>query len=125
MKMTFPRFHAAPKPGAPEHQLQKLHSAFLVKLRNDRVRLTILAAELSRGENVAHILENIRLLADGVRGSAATFDATEVDIAAHALEQAAGAASVLQEHNSDVDVWAALETLRDLLGSASCGRAAL
>jgi hypothetical protein len=85
------------------------------------VRLTLLAAELTLGADAAHTLENIRLFAHEVRGDAAALDAAEVDIAAHALELAAEAAAVLQAGNSDVDAWAALEVLRDLLGSASGG----
>ena len=103
---------------------EKLHRALLARLRNDRVRLTILAAELTRGADTAHAFDNIRLFAHEVRGVAATFDATEVDIAAHALERAAAAAVALQAENSDVDAWAALEALRDLLGSASSKTAA-
>jgi hypothetical protein len=85
-KMTQPGTRAVPMPGAPSGRSEKVHRAFLVRLRNDRVRLTLLAA--------------------------------------HALELAAGAAAVLQADNSDVDAWAALEVLRDLLGSASGGIAA-
>jgi hypothetical protein len=123
MKTTESRTGAGPKPGTPDDQLEKQRNAFLVTLRNERVQLTILAAALSRGGGRAHILEDIRLLAHGVQGAAVGFDAAEVGIAAHALERAAGAASVLQESDSDVDVWAALETLRDVLGSACGGRA--
>jgi HPt (histidine-containing phosphotransfer) domain-containing protein len=125
MKMTLLRARGAPKPGAPDRRIEKLHGAFLAKLRNDRVRLTILAAQLSRGGGTAHTLEDIRLLAHGVRGAAATFSATEVGIAAQALERVAAAESVLEEGDSEVDLWAALEDLRDLLGSVGGGRAAL
>ena len=122
--MTEPRTRAVPIPGSASGRSEKVRRAFLVKLRNDRVRLTILAAELTRGADAAHALENIRLFAHEVRGDAAAFNATEVDIAAYALERAAGDAAVLQADNSDADTWAALEALRDLLGSASCGIAA-
>jgi hypothetical protein len=123
--MTEPRTRAVPVPGSASGRSEKVRRAFLVKLRSDRVRLTILAAELTRGgADAAHALENIRLFAHEVRGDAAAVNATEVDIAAHALERAAGDAAVLQADNSDADTWAALEALRDLLGSASCGIAA-
>jgi hypothetical protein len=104
--------------GARTGRSEKRRHAFRVRLRNDRVRLTILAAELTRGADTAHAFDNIRLFAHEVRGAATAFDATEVDIAAHALERAAAAAVALQAENSDVDAWAALEALRDLLGSA-------
>jgi hypothetical protein len=128
--MTESRTHAVPvrrmrRTGAPAGRSEKLHHAFLVRLRNDRVRLTILAAELTRGADTAHAFDDIRLFAHEVRGAAAAFDATEVDIAAHTLERAAAAAMVLQAENSDIDAWAALEALRDLLGSASSKTAAL
>jgi hypothetical protein len=45
-------------------------------------------------------------------------------IAAHALERAAEAASAIRANNSDVDVWAALEALRDLLGTVNGEKAA-
>jgi HPt (histidine-containing phosphotransfer) domain-containing protein len=110
--------------GPPADRSEKLRRAFLARLRNDRVRLTILAAELTRGADTAHAFDNLRLFAHEVRGAAAACDASEVDIAAHALERAAAAAMVLQAENSDVDAWAALEALRDLLGSASSKTAA-
>ena len=122
--MTESRTRAALKPGAPSGRPKKVNRAFLVRLRKDRVRLTILAAELTRGADAAHAFENIRSFAHEVRGDAVAFNATEVDIAAFALERAAGAAAVLQADNCDVDAWAALEALRDLLGSASGGMAA-
>jgi hypothetical protein len=128
-KMTESRIRAVPvrrmrRPGAPGGRSEKLRHAFLDRLRDDRVRLTILAAELTRGADTTHAFDNIRLFAREVRGSAAAFDATEVDIAAHALERAAAAATALKADNSDVDAWAALEALRDLLGSASSKTAA-
>ena len=119
--MTESRTRAAPMPGAPSGRSEKVRRAFLVRLRSDRVRLTILAAELTRGADTAHAFEEIRLFAHQIRGDAAASDAAEVHIAAHALERAAGAAAILQADNSDVDAWAALEALRDLLGSASGG----
>jgi hypothetical protein len=122
--MTESRTRAAPIPGAPAGRSEKVHHAFLIRLAKDRIRLTILAAELTRGADAAHAFENIRLFAHEVRGDAAAFNATEVDIAAYALERAAGAAAVLQADNSDAGAWAALEALRDLLGSASGGIAA-
>jgi hypothetical protein len=99
-KMTQPGTRAVPMPGAPSGRSEKVHRAFLVRLRNDRVRLTLLAAELTRGAGTAHAFENIRLFAHEVRGDAAAFDAAEVDIAAHALELAAGAAPMSDRRNS-------------------------
>jgi Hpt domain len=112
-------------PSVPDRRFEKRRDAFLVRLRNDRARLTILAAELSRGADAVRSFENLQSLAHEVRGAATTFDATEVEIAARALERAAGDASALHAGNSDVDVWIALETLRDLLGNTSGGRAAV
>jgi hypothetical protein len=119
--MTDPRDRAGPIPGAPSGRSEKVRRAFLVRLRTDRVRLTILAAELTRGADTARAFENIRLFAHQVRGDAAASDAAAVHVAAYALERAAGTAAVLQADNSDIDAWAALEALRDLLGSASGG----
>jgi hypothetical protein len=93
--MTESRTRAVLIPGAPAGRPDKVHHAFLVRLRNGRVRLTILAAELTRGADTAHAFENIRLFAHEVRDDAAMLDATELDIAAHALERAAAAAAVL------------------------------
>jgi hypothetical protein len=53
----------------------------------------------------------------GVGAAAATFGAAEVGTAARALERAVDAVPVLHSNRSAVDVWAALETLRDLSGS--------
>jgi hypothetical protein len=60
---------------------------------------------------------DIRSLARGVGAAAATFGAADVGTAARALEHAVDAVPVLHSNNSDVDIWTALETLRDLLGS--------
>jgi hypothetical protein len=104
------------KPGWSAGRLAKVHDAYLGKLRDDRVRLTIIAARLSRGGDTARVLEDIQSLAQGVRVAAATSGAVELSAAARALEQAVEIASVNHSNNTDVDVWAALETLRDLLG---------
>lgn len=108
---------AVRKPGWTAGRIAKLHDTFLGKLRNDRVRLTISAARLSRGGDIARALEDIRSLAQGVRAEAATFGAAEVGAAARALEQAVYAMSGLHSNSLEADVWAALEKLRDLLGS--------
>lgn len=108
---------AVRKPGWSAGRLAKLHDTFLGKLRNDRVRLTIIAARLSRGGDPARALDDIRSLAQGVHAAAATVGAAEVGTAARSLERAVDAASVQGTNNANVDVWAALETLRDLLGS--------
>jgi hypothetical protein len=108
---------AMQKPSWSAGRLAKLHNAFLGKLRDDRVRLTIIAARLSRGGNTARVFEDIRSLAQGVRVTAATAGAVELGTAARALEQAVEIASVHHSNNTDVDVWSALETLRDLLGT--------
>jgi HPt (histidine-containing phosphotransfer) domain-containing protein len=110
---------AVRKPGWSAGRLAKLHDTLLGKLRNDRVRLTIIAARLSRGGDTARVLEDIRSLAQGVRAEAATFGAAEVSAAAHGLEQAVDAKSGLHSNNLDADVWVALENLRDLLGGVS------
>jgi HPt (histidine-containing phosphotransfer) domain-containing protein len=127
--MTESRTRAAPerhirRTGAQAGRSEKVHHAFLVKLRDHRVRLTILAAGLSRGADTAHNLASIRSLAHEIGGAAAAFEATGVGIAAQALERAAETASGLHANNSDVDVWDALEALRDLLGIVSGERAA-
>lgn len=108
---------AVRKPGLPEGRLAKLHDAFLGKLRHARVRLTIIAARLSRGGDTTRVLVDIRSLAQEVGAVAAPFGALEVGAAARALERAVEAASDPNSNNADVDVWAALESLRDLLGS--------
>jgi hypothetical protein len=108
---------AMQKAGWSAGRLAKVHGAFLGKLRDDRVRLTIIAARLSRGGDTARVLEDIRSLAQGVRVAAATSGTVELGTAARALEQAVEIASAHHSNNTDVDVWAALETLRDLLGS--------
>jgi hypothetical protein len=117
MKNAGTRPAALRQPGLSAGRLAKLHDAFLGKLRNDRVRLTIIAARLSRGGETARAFVDIRSLAQGVGAAAATFGAADVGTAARALERAVDAVPVLHSNNSDVDVWAALETLRDLLGS--------
>jgi hypothetical protein len=122
LKRSRPRGRAVLKSAGTGGRIATRADAFLGKLVGDRVRLTILAAALTRGADKANTLENIRSLAHGVRGAAATFSATEIRIAAQALEQAAGVAPVMHESESDVDVWAALETLRDLLGVVTSGR---
>jgi hypothetical protein len=122
--MADSRSQAGSIPGAPARRAKKLQHALLVSLRDHRVRLTILAAGLSRGADAAQLFESIRSLAHEIRAAATKFQAIEVGIAAHALERAAEAASGIQADNSDVDVWAALEALRDLLGTVSGERAA-
>jgi hypothetical protein len=107
---------AVQKPSWSDRRLAKLHDRLLNELRNDRVRLTIIAARLSRGGDTARVLEDIRSLAQGVRAAAVLAGADEVGSAARALEQAVEM-SVSHANISDADVWAALETLRDLLGS--------
>jgi hypothetical protein len=101
----------------PDRRLAKLHDTFLGNLRNARVRLTIVAARLSRGGDTARVLVDIRSLAQEVGVAAAASDAAEVVAAARALEGAVDAVSAPHTNNSHVDVWAELETLRDLLGS--------
>jgi hypothetical protein len=105
------------KPGWSAGRLARQHDIFLGRLRNDRARLTIIAARLSRGGDTARVLEDIRSLAQGVRAVAAIAGAAEVGTAARALEQAVEIASIPHSNNTNVDVWSALETLRDLLGS--------
>jgi hypothetical protein len=100
-------------------RLAKLRDTFLGGLRNDRVRLTIIAARLSRGGDTARVLVDSRSLARGVGAAAATFGAAEVGTAARALEHAVDAVPDLNSNTSAVEVWAALEILRDLLGSVA------
>jgi HPt (histidine-containing phosphotransfer) domain-containing protein len=106
-----------PMRSASDDRFEELREAFHIRLRSDRVRLTTLAAALARGEeDPARVFESIRLCAHRVRGAAAIFEASEVNVAANALEQAAGSASIGHADNSDAAVWTALETLVDLLG---------
>lgn len=117
MKSTEYSPRTAPARSAPDERFEELREAFHIRLRSDRVRLTTLAAALARGkEDPARVFENIRLCAHRVRGAAAIFEASEVGVAANALEQAAGSASIGHADNSDPAVWTALETLVDLLG---------
>jgi hypothetical protein len=113
---------AVRKPGWSAGRFAKQHDTFLGSLRNDSARLTIIAARLSRGGDTARVLEDIRSLAQGVRTAAAIADAAEVGTAAVALEQAVEIASVPYSNSTDVDVWTALEALRDLLGGVGGGR---
>jgi hypothetical protein len=103
-------------PGLSASRLAKLHDTSVGKLRNDRVRLTIVAARLSRGGDTARVLEDLRSLAQGVRAAAVAVGAAEVSNAARTLEWAVEVAPIPYSNNSIVDVWAALEILRDELG---------
>jgi chemotaxis protein histidine kinase CheA len=104
----------------PDDRFEELRDAFYARLRSDRERLTTLAAALTHAEgDAARIFEDIQLFAHRVGGAAAIFDASEVGIAANALERAAGSASTGHAANSDASVRTALETLVDLLGATA------
>lgn len=106
----------SPAPIPSQEPFDELRDLFFARLRSDRMRLTALAAALSRAEgDPAHTFEDIQLFAHRLRGGAAIFETPEVGIDANALEQAAASASVAHADNSDASVWRALENLLDRL----------
>jgi HPt (histidine-containing phosphotransfer) domain-containing protein len=120
MKSTRYLAHTAPKPAEADDAFERLREAFHARLRSDRVRLTILGAVLARAEgDPGHIFEDIRSFAHRLRGASAIFEAQEIGIAAHALEQAACSASIANADNADASVWSALESLVDRLPGTS------
>jgi HPt (histidine-containing phosphotransfer) domain-containing protein len=111
----------APAPAAMDHEFDRIRTAFYARLRCDRMRLTTLAASLSRVEgHPGGIFKALQGLAHRIRGAAAVFDASDLEGAAYALEQAATVACDKRSDHADGPVWAALEELVELLGMA-CG----
>jgi hypothetical protein len=107
---------ASPAPIPSEGPFDEFRDRFFARLRSDRMRLSALAAALSRAEgDPAHIFEDIQLFAHRLRGGAAIFETPEVGIDANALEQAAASASVAHADSSDASVRRALENLLDRL----------
>jgi HPt (histidine-containing phosphotransfer) domain-containing protein len=125
MKSIENRPHDASAPVASDDEFEKLRDAFYERLRNDRVRLTTLAASLARAESEPGcIFETLQFMAHRIRGAAAIFEAAEIGIASKALEQAAVTASLRRAANGDAAVWSALEALVDLLAVAASTRSA-
>jgi HPt (histidine-containing phosphotransfer) domain-containing protein len=116
MKSTRDPAHTAPTPAAADDAFEELRQAFHARLRSDRVHLMTLGAELTRAAgDPGHIFEDMRLFAHRLRGASAIFEAQEIGIAAHALEQAACSAAVAHADAADASVWTALESLVDRL----------
>jgi HPt (histidine-containing phosphotransfer) domain-containing protein len=120
MKVTKEWQGGSQGPVPSEDPFGELRDVFFARLRSDRMRLTALAAALSRAEgDPAHTFEDIQLFAHRLRGGAAIFQTPEVGIDANALEQAAASASVAHADSSDASVWSALENLLDRLAIVS------
>jgi Hpt domain len=116
MKVTEHWQGASPGPVQSEDPFGELRDLFFARLRSDRMRLTALAAALSRAEgDPARTFQDLQLFAHRLRGGAAIFETPEVGIDANALEQAAASASVAHADSSDASVWSALENLLDRL----------
>jgi HPt (histidine-containing phosphotransfer) domain-containing protein len=120
MKATKHWQGASPAPIPSEAPFEELRDRFIARLRSDRMRLTALAAVLSRAEgDPASTFEDIQRFAHRLRGGAAIFETPEVGIAANTLEQAAALAAVVHADSSDVSVWRALENLLHRLAIAT------
>jgi len=120
MKSTRYLAHTEPTSAAADDAFEEIRQAFHARLRSDRMHLASLGAALMHAEgDPGHIFEDIRLFAHRLRGASAIFEAQEIGIAAHALEQAACAASVAHADNADTSVWTALESLVDRLPGTS------
>jgi HPt (histidine-containing phosphotransfer) domain-containing protein len=99
-----------------DSHFEQLRGAFYTRLRNDRARLATLSAELARtDEDVAPVLEELRVLAHRMCGAAAIFEAPDIGDAANTLEQTL--LTAIDEHADGTDpaVSAALEALVNLL----------
>lgn len=108
-------------PAAMDDEFERIRATFYARLRCDRMRLTTLAASLSRVEgHPAGVFKALQGLAHLIRGAAAVFEASELGGAAYALEQAATAACEKRSDHSDGTVWSALEELVELM-AMSCG----
>jgi HPt (histidine-containing phosphotransfer) domain-containing protein len=106
-----------------DDEFDRIRATFYARLRCDRMRLTTLAASLSRIEgHPGGIFKALQGLAHRIRGAAAVFEASELSGAAYALEQAATAACDKRSDHADGPVWSALEELVELLAMA-CGGA--
>jgi HPt (histidine-containing phosphotransfer) domain-containing protein len=118
MKSNDARELSAP---ALDDEFDRIRATFYARLRSDRMRLTTLAASLSRIEgHPGGIFKALQSLAHRIRGAAAVFEASDLGGAAYALEQAATAACDKRSDHADPPVWSALEELVELLGMA-CG----
>jgi len=116
----------APASAAAVDRFEELSRTFYLRLRSDRVRLTILSATLAQvSGDPTCAFEDIRLFAHRLRGAAMIFEVTDIGNAAHELEQAAGAASLERADNADPRVWAALEALVNRLAVVNARRLAL
>jgi HPt (histidine-containing phosphotransfer) domain-containing protein len=110
-----------PAPAAMDDEFDRIRATFHARLRCDRMRLTTLAASLSRVEgHPGGIFKALQGLAHRIRGAAAVVEASDLGGAAYALEQAATAACDKRSDHADAPVWSALEELVELLGMA-CG----
>jgi HPt (histidine-containing phosphotransfer) domain-containing protein len=107
---------------ANDSRFEELRSAYYARLSRDRSRLATLSAQLAHAESDAMpVFEDIRMLAHRMGGAAAIFDAIEIGNAAITLEQATIVAMDARADNADPAVWAALESLVDLLMRSSRG----
>jgi hypothetical protein len=103
-----------------EDRFAELCRAFYGRLRNDRVHLATLSAELARIEgDPGRVFEDIRTFAHRLRGAATIFEAAELGGAAQALEEATLAAASTHADNTDPALWAALVNLSNRLASVN------
>jgi HPt (histidine-containing phosphotransfer) domain-containing protein len=105
-----------------EDGFESLRHAFHARLESERVHFVSLSAALARAEeNPSWIFEDLQFRAHRLQGGASIFEVTDVAQAAHALEEAAVTASKVRANNTDENVWAALVTLVQLMGSSQAG----
>src|ERR1700735_728191 len=90
---------ATTESGTPEEQFEKLRRRFHVRLRKERMQLSVLAAALAGANGAsAPTLSNIQAFAHRLRGAALVFGLQGLGGRAKAVERAATAA--LRDGNS-------------------------
>jgi hypothetical protein len=101
-----------------------LRQAFLARVRDDHLRLTMFAAALTDTKvDADSIFENLRMFAHRVRGAASIFTVNDVADAAYALERATDAALIAHADRSDAAVSKALAALVSSFTNISARRA--
>lgn len=101
-----------------------LQHLFSIRLQSERVHFVALSAALARAEECpGRIFDDLNFRAHRLKGAAATFDYADLAVAAGSLERASFAAANSHAEHSDVNVWAALVALVQMLGALETGTA--
>ena len=120
MKFIEPRHDETARAILADDTFEQLRQGFYMRLRDDRVRLVILATTLAHSRSSpASAREELQVFAHKLRGAAAVFGAAEIRDAAQAVEVAAVAARQENSDEGDNQLWSALAFLSSLLAAVT------